>query len=420
MKVKSMIKLGIVLLLIVAVGFLAVNGLQIGKYILKPVSGAISLGLDLRGGVSTEYRVTDTTVDNYDSLLDGTVAALRTRLTNAGFTEANVAVQGSDRILVEIPDVDDPEEVASIIGTPAHLEFRDPEGNVVIEGKDITSCGVTYANEAQTRYGVSFVLSAEGKEAFAEATRQNVGKSISIYLDDELVSSPTVNEPITGGSGVISSGSDSSSESSEESYKWAANLAMLIQSGALPLDIEEVETRAISATLGIEAVDGAVLAGVIGLALILIFMLVMYRLPGVAADMALLIYVLIVFYVMAIIGVQLTLQGIAGILLGIGMAVDANVVIFERFREEIKSGRTPENAVRFGFKNAGRAVADSNITTLIAAVVLMIFGTGTIKGFATTLLISVLASLFTAVVVTRWLLKLICKLDIRKLSAYTR
>ena len=420
MKVKSMIKLGIVLLLIVAVGFLAVNGLQIGKYILKPVSGAISLGLDLRGGVSTEYRVTDTTVDNYDSLLDGTVAALRSRLTSAGFTEANVAVQGSDRILVEIPDVDDPEEVASIIGTPAHLEFRDPDGNVVIEGKDITSCGVTYANEAQTRYGVSFVLSAEGKEAFAEATRQNVGKSISIYLDDELVSSPTVNEAITGGSGVISSGSDSSSETSEESYKWASNLAMLIQSGALPLDIEEVETRAISATLGIEAVDGAVLAGVIGLALVLIFMLVMYRLPGVAADMALLIYVLIVFYVMAIIGVQLTLQGIAGILLGIGMAVDANVVIFERFREELKSGRTLENAVRFGFKNAGRAVADSNITTLIAAIVLMIFGTGTIKGFATTLLISVLASLFTAVVVTRWLLNLICKLDIRKLSAYTR
>ena len=420
MKVKSMIKLGIVLLLIVAVGFLAVNGLQIGKYILKPVSGAISLGLDLRGGVSTEYRVIDTTVDNYDSLLDGTVAALRSRLTSAGFTEANVAVQGSDRILVEIPDVDDPEEVASIIGTPAHLEFRDPDGNVVIEGKDITSCGVIYINEAQTRYGVSFVLSAEGKEAFAEATRQNVGKSISIYLDDELVSSPTVDEAITGGSGVISSGSDSSSETSEESYKWASNLAMLIQSGALPLDIEEVETRAISATLGIEAVDGAVLAGVIGLALVLIFMLVMYRLPGVAADMALLIYVLIVFYVMAIIGVQLTLQGIAGILLGIGMAVDANVVIFERFREELKSGRTLENAVRFGFKNAGRAVADSNITTLIAAIVLMIFGTGTIKGFATTLLISVLASLFTAVVVTRWLLNLICKLDIRKLSAYTR
>ena len=417
MKVKSLIKLGIVAVLIVVVAFLALNGLQVGKYILKPVGSAISLGLDLRGGVSTEYRVTDTTVDNYESLLDGTVSALRTRLTNAGFTEATVAIQGNDRILVEIPDVDDPEQVAEIIGTPAHLEFRDPNGNVVFEGKDIKSAGAQWSDETSTKAGVGFVLNKEASEAFAKATQEFLGQSISIYLDDELISAPTVNQVITGGQGIITS---SASESTEESVEWANNLAMLIQSGALPLDIEEVETRAISATLGIEAIDGALLAGIIGLAIILIFMLVMYRLPGVAADMALLIYVLIVFYVMAIIGVQLTLQGVAGILLGIGMAVDANVVIFERFREELKDGRTPLNAVKFGFRNAGRAVLDSNVTTLIAAVVLMIFGTGTIKGFATTLLISVLASLFTAVVVTRWLLNLICKLDIRKRSAYTR
>ena len=417
MKVKSLIKLGIVAVLIVVVAFLALNGLQVGKYILKPVGSAISLGLDLRGGVSTEYRVTDTTVDNYETLLDGTVSALRTRLTNAGFTEATVAIQGNDRILVEIPDVDDPEQVAEIIGTPAHLEFRDPYGNVVFEGKDIKSAGAQWTDDTNTKAGVGFVLNSEASEAFAEATSEFLGQSISIYLDDELISAPTVNQVITGGQGIITS---SASESTEESVEWANNLAMLIQSGALPLDIEEVETRAISATLGIEAIDGALLAGIVGLAIILIFMLVMYRLPGVAADMALLIYMLIVFYVMAIIGVQLTLQGVAGILLGIGMAVDANVVIFERFREELKDGRTPLNAVKFGFRNAGRAVLDSNVTTLIAAVVLMIFGTGTIKGFATTLLISVLASLFTAVVVTRWLLNLICKLDIRKRSAYTR
>lgn len=417
MKSKSLIKLGVVALLIVLVAFLAINGLQVGKYILKPVSEAISLGLDLRGGVSTEYIVIDTNVENYDSLLDGTVSALRNRLTNAGFTEATVAVQGSDRILVEIPDVDDPEEVASIIGTPAHLEFRDPDGNVIFEGKDIESASATWLDETSTRAGVSFELNKEAAKAFEEATAENIGEAISIYLDDELISAPVVNEVISGGSGVISGDEN---ESTDDSVEWANNLAMLIQSGALPLDIEEAETRAISATLGIEAIDGAVIAGIVGLVVIMLFMLVMYRLPGLAADMALLIYVLIVFYVMAIIGVQLTLQGIAGILLGIGMAVDANVVIFERFREELKDGRTPLNAVKFGFKNAGRAVADSNITTLIAAVVLMIFGTGTIKGFATTLLISVLASLFTAVAVTRWLLKQICALDIRKLSAYTR
>ena len=414
---KSLIKLGIVALLIVVVAFLALHGLQIGKYILKPVGSAISLGLDLKGGVSTEYIATDTSMDNYEGLLEGTVGALRTRLTNAGFTEATVATQGRDRILVEIPDVDDPEEVARIIGTPAHLEFREPDGTVVLEGKDIRQAQVQWTDETQTLCGVGFQLTAEGSRAFAEATGRLVGQSISIYLDDELISAPTVQTQITGGRGIITG---SKAETTEESYNWANALTIQIQSGALPMDIAEVETRAISATLGVEAIKGALIAGVIGLILILIFMLVMYRLPGVAADMALLIYVLIVFYALAISGAQLTLQGIAGILLGIGMAVDANVVIFERFREELREGRTPLNAVKYGFRNAGRAVADSNITTLIAAIVLMIFGTGTIKGFALTLTISVVVSLFTAVVITRSLLILICKLGINNRSAYTR
>lgn len=414
---KSLIKLGIVALLIVVVAFLALHGLQIGKYILKPVGSAISLGLDLKGGVSTEYIATDTSMDNYEGLLEGTVGALRTRLTNAGFTEATVATQGRDRILVEIPDVDDPEEVARIIGTPAHLEFREPDGTVVLEGKDIRQAQVQWTDETQTLCGVGFQLTAEGSRAFAEATGRLVGQSISIYLDDELISAPTVQTQITGGRGIITG---SKAETTEESYNWANALTIQIQSGALPMDITEVETRAISATLGVEAIKGALIAGVIGLILILIFMLVMYRLPGVAADMALLIYVLIVFYALAISGAQLTLQGIAGILLGIGMAVDANVVIFERFREELREGRTPLNAVKYGFRNAGRAVADSNITTLIAAIVLMIFGTGTIKGFALTLTISVVVSLFTAVVITRSLLILICKLGINNRSAYTR
>ncbi len=414
---KSLIKLGIVALLIVVVAFLALHGLQIGKYILKPVGSAISLGLDLKGGVSTEYIATDTSMDNYEGLLEGTVGALRTRLTNAGFTEATVATQGRDRILVEIPDVDDPEEVARIIGTPAHLEFREPDGTVVLEGKDIRQAQVQWTDETQTLCGVGFQLTAEGSRAFSEATGRLVGQAISIYLDDELISAPTVQTQITGGRGIITG---SKAETTEESYNWANALTIQIQSGALPMDIAEVETRAISATLGVEAIQGALIAGVIGLILILIFMLVMYRLPGVAADMALLIYVLIVFYALAISGAQLTLQGIAGILLGIGMAVDANVVIFERFREELREGRTPLNAVKYGFRNAGRAVADSNITTLIAAIVLMIFGTGTIKGFALTLTISVVVSLFTAVVITRSLLILICKLGINNRSAYTR
>ena len=415
---KSLIKLGIVALLIVLVAILALNGLRVGKYVFKPVGSAISLGLDLRGGVSTEYIATDTSMDNYEALMQSTVAALRNRLTNAGFTEATVATRGSDRILVEIPDVDDPEQVMEIIGTPAHLEFIDPEGNVVIEGKDIRRAQVQWTDENQTECCVGFELTSEGAKAFSDATGKFIGQPIYIYLDGEMISAPTVQNQITGGRGKITSSSRGGSQ--QDSYNWANGLAIQIQSGALPMDIQELETRAISATLGVEAINKALIAGIVGLILILIFMIAMYRLPGVAADMALLIYVLIVFYALAIFGVQLTLQGIAGILLGIGMAVDANVVIFERFREELKEGRTPLNAVKYGFRNAGRAVADSNITTLIAAIVLMIFGTGSIKGFAMTLTISVVVSLFTAVVVTRTLLKWICKLGINDRRAYTR
>ena len=424
MKVKSILKLAVTLVVIVLASLLALNGLYVPQiseiYSISPVADAISLGLDLRGGISTEYIATDTTVEDFDILMESTVSTLRERLSNAGFTEANVARQGNDRIRVEIPGVDDHEEVIRIIGTPAHLEFRSPEGDVVVEGKNITKAGVAQttadAGAAGSLYVVTFELDDEGTKAFADATAQYIDREISIYLDDELISAPTVQTVIPDGKGQISLGD----LSVDESYEAAANLAMLIQSGALPLDISELETRAISATLGIEAIDGAIIAGIVGLALVVLFMLIMYRLPGVAASMALAIYVLIVFYAIAITGAQLTLQGVAGILLGIGMAVDANVVIFERFREELSQGRTPVNAVKFGFKNAGRAVMDSNVTTLIAALVLMFFGTGTIKGFAITLTISVVASLFTAVVVTRSLLMAIVGLGITNPKLYSR
>ena len=415
MKSRSWITLGITVLLIAAVSFVALHGVQVGKYIFKPVSEAISLGLDLRGGISTEYVATDTSVEDFDTLMNGTVEVLRSRLTNSGFTEATVARQGNDRVRVEIPDVSDPEQVIEIIGKPAHLEFREPDGTVVIEGKDIKEAFVTMDQES-TRYEVAFELNDEGAGKFAEATGRLIGRAISIYLDDDLVSAPNVQSAITGGRGVITLGN----LTQEESFEEATNLAMLIMSGALPLDIEESETRAISATLGIKAIDGALLAGLIGLAIIILFMIVMYRLPGVAASLALCIYVLIVFYALAISGAQLTLQGIAGILLGIGMAVDANVIIFERFREELKAGRTPMNALKFGYKNALSAIIDANVTTIIAAVVLLYFGTGTIKGFATTLLIGVVASLITAVFISRFLCKQVLRLGATGNAWYTR
>ncbi len=417
MKARSWVTLGITVLLIVVVSYVALFGVQVGKYILKPVSDAISLGLDLRGGISTEYVATDTTADNFDELMDGTIEVLRSRLTNSGFTEANVARQGNDRIRVEIPDISDPEEVVAIIGKPAHLEFRDPSGDVIIEGKDIKVAEVLQ-DTSTTMPVVSFKLNSEGTDKFAKATARLIGSAISIYLDDELISAPTVNEVIPNGEGMISYGDGNMTY--DETLEEAQNLAMLIMSGALPLDIEESETRAISATLGIKAIDGALLAGLIGLALVIIFMIVMYRLPGVASALALCIYVLIVFYALAITGAQLTLQGIAGILLGIGMAVDANVIIFERFREELKAGRTPANALTFGYKNALSAIIDSNVTTIIAAAVLLWLGTGTIKGFATTLLIGVIASLLTAVFVTKFLCKQVLRLGATNKAWYTR
>ena len=415
MKARSWITLGITVLLIVVVSIVALRGVQVGKYIFMPVSEAISLGLDLRGGISTEYVAKDTSVDDFNTLMDGTVEVLRSRLTNSGFTEATVARQGNDRIRVEIPDVSDPEQVIEIIGRPAHLEFREPDGTVVIEGKDIKQAYVAQ-DQTTTQFEVAFSLTDDGAKKFAEATARLVGSPISIYLDEDLVSSPTVQTAITGGRGTITLGN----LTQEESYEEATNLAMLIMSGALPLDIEESETRAISATLGIKAIDGALVAGLIGLAIIFVFMIIMYRLPGVASALALCIYVLAVLYALAISGAQLTLQGIAGILLGIGMAVDSNVIIFERFREELKAGRTPMNALTFGYKNALSAIIDANVTTIIAAVVLLYFGTGTIKGFATTLLIGVIVSLITAVFISRFLCKQVLRLGATGKAWYTR
>lgn len=410
-KTKSLITLIVTVVLVAIVSFLALNGTQVGKYILEPVANKISLGLDLRGGVYAVYIAKDPDQENFDSLLNGTVAVLRDRLTGKGFTEATVSKQGTNRIRVEIPDVKDPDEILTIIGTPAKLEFKDSAGNVIITGADIKNAKAGLGENSSAPV-VYFELNDTGREAFATATANNIGKSISIVLDGRTISSPSVRSAITDGQGYIEG---------MESTQAALDLASLIMSGALPLDIAQDEVSAVSATLGVEALSTSVLAGVIGLCLVMLFMLIMYRLPGLVADLALIIYVLIVMYLLATVpGVQLTLPGIAGILLGIGMAVDANVIIFERFREELKIGRTLKDAVKFGFQSALSAVIDSNVTTIIAALVLMYFGTGSIKGFAVTLLIGVVTSMFSAIFVSRFLLKRVVDLGIKNKAMYTR
>ena len=411
MKVKSLVTLGVTLLLIVLIGLLAVNGMHVGKYIFKSVGDSVSLGLDLRGGIYAVY-LGDTSAEDFDAQMDATVTIMRTRLTNEGYTEATITRQGDDRIRIEIPDVSDPNEILNIVGTPAHLTFVDPDGNVVVEGSQIVEAYPAY--DENNKPVVMFKMNDEATESFAKATTENIGKTISIQLDGDNISTPTVQSAITEGSGMISGSS---------TIEEAQTLANLIMSGALPLDITLDSSSAVSATLGIDALSTSLKAGIIGLILVALFMIVMYRLPGVISVMALCIYTLVVMYAVCLVpGVQLTLPGIAGILLGIGMAVDGNVIIFERFREELKGGRSLEAAVNRGYKNALSSIIDSNVTTIIAGCVLLYFGTGSIKGFAMTLLIGVIASMISSVFVTRFLLKHLVRLGIGKnnLKLYSR
>ena len=411
MKVKSLVTLGVTLLLIVLIGLLAVNGMHVGKYIFKSVGDSVSLGLDLRGGIYAVY-LGDTSAEDFDAQMDATVTIMRTRLTNEGYTEATITRQGDDRIRIEIPDVSDPNEILNIVGTPAHLTFVDPDGNVVVEGSQIVEAYPAY--DENNKPVVMFKMNDEATESFAKATTENIGKTISIQLDGENISTPTVQSAITEGSGMISGSS---------TIEEAQTLANLIMSGALPLDITLDSSSAVSATLGIDALSTSLKAGIIGLILVALFMIVMYRLPGVISVMALCIYTLVVMYAVCLVpGVQLTLPGIAGILLGIGMAVDGNVIIFERFREELKGGRSLEAAVNRGYKNALSSIIDSNVTTIIAGCVLLYFGTGSIKGFAMTLLIGVIASMISSVFITRFLLKHLVRLGIGKnnLKLYSR
>ena len=394
MKTRCAVNMIVVVILLAAFGALAIFGLNIGALEIKPLVEGISQGLDLRGGVSAVYEAQDEGQSDFASLLSGTMAVLRNRLTNQGFTEATVTQQGTNRIRIEIPDVDDPNEILNIIGQPAHLEFKTADGETIMDGSAVVSAEMGYLDGQPV---VQFTLNDEGAAAFATATAENVGSTISIELDGEVISAPTVDQAITGGQGYIEGNFTAES---------AQQLAMLIQSGALPLDIEQIEVRTISATLGEDALSTSMTAAVIGVLLVIVFMLVIYRLPGVMASLALLIYILIDLFLLAVIpGVQLTLPGIAGIVLSIGMAVDANVIIFERMKEEMRAGKTVRASVESGFKRAFSASLDSNITTIIAGLVLMIFGAGTIKGFAITLTIGVVCSMFTAVVVTRFLLR---------------
>lgn len=415
-RTKSIIALTIAAVLTIFFGIVGVTGMNLtpnGLYKLKswlPTTNAdnwpdsLALGLDLRGGVYVEYSCAapEGSETDFGTLLSGTIRVIQERLTDKGYAEATVQQIGTDGIRVEIPDVTDPSAVLDLIGSTAKLEFKDPDGNTFMDGSMVKTA-VYQLNEGD--HQVAFTLTDEGAKIFADMTSNSIGKTLGIYLDGEELLSPTVQSAITTGSGVITQ---------MQSAEYAQTVAAQIQSGALPMELTQQKVDTVSATLGTDALSTSVLAAVIGLVLIMLLMIFRYRLNGVVASWALCDYVIILFFLLAVIpGIQLTLPGLAGIVLGIGMAVDANVIIFERFNEELRAGRGIRTVLRTSFKNAMSAILDANVTTLIAAIVLMFFGTGTIQGFAKTLLLGVVVSMFSAVVITRFLMKNIINLGVK-------
>ncbi|MDD3920065.1 MAG: protein translocase subunit SecD [Eubacteriales bacterium] len=417
MNVRKIVALVIIIVLTAAAGIVAFGGAAWGIYKIDPLFRQIPQGLDLTGGVSVVYEAADLTDPYLAQNIDIAFSVMRTRLDSEGYTEATISRQGTGRLRIEIPInesnmVDDPSAITQYLVKPAVVQFLHPDGTVLFEGSNMTETGVTMNPTGGSDYVVNFTLDAEATQAFAKATGELVGtgKSIDIKLDDTVISNPTVNSVISGGSAYIEGGF---------TYEEAARLTQQIQSGAIPIEMEEIEVRSVSATLGDEAMETSLLAAIIGIGLILVFMAVYYRLPGLMADLALVIYMIIVLFCLATIpGVQLTLPGIAGIILSIGMAVDANVVIFERMREELRSGKSPRTSVKAGFSRAFTAIMDSNVTTVIAALVLLFFGTGTIKGFAVTLLIGIIVSFITAVFITRGLMNLLLGFNIKNKALF--
>lgn len=413
-KKRSIVWLILTVLITAFLGFVEINGMPLWTPIeIVPMVDEIDLGLDLRGGMRVVYEADVSGAENVSSALDSAEQVLRTRLDSAGYTEATITRQGGNQIVVEVPGVSGADELSEVLMKPAVLQFRAPDDDstVLLTGDDVKSATAysTTDSYGSIEYVVSLEFTSEGTEKFKEATTTYLNQQISIYLDDTMISSPTVNAVISDGSAIISG---------METLADAQELAGLIQSGALPVPLTEIAVKNVGATLGAGSLEKTILAGVIAFAIILLFMLAIYRIPGLMADIALCVYMVLMIIALYIFNVTLTLPGIAGIILSLGMAVDANVVIFERIKEEIKYGRSLSNAVEKGFKNAFTAVLDANITTLIAVVVLAIFGTGTVQGFAVTLGIGIVLALLTEVVFVHLFLKWMINIGIKNPRAY--
>ncbi|MGJ0848012.1 preprotein translocase subunit SecD [Tissierella praeacuta DSM 18095] len=411
MKAKNTILFILVLAIVGGSTFLALNGAKIGKYEIPKAKDSIELGLELAGGVYVVLEAqTDAKGAELQKIMEQSKAIINERINGLGVSEPNISIEGGNRIRVELAGINDPQKAIELIGKTAQLQFVDPKGNIVLTGKNVAGSEVQYHTDKlnQQEIVVSLELDKEGTERFAEATGRltlepkREDRIIYIILDDQVISYPAVKgvaeggTAITDGKAVITGGF---------TLEEASQLATLIRAGALPVEMKELQTSVIGPTLGLEAYEKSIKAGAIALLIIMVFMMSIYRIPGFIASIGLIIYTLITIFTMSSLGVKLTLPGIAGLILSIGMAVDANVIIFERIKEEIKIGKSVRTAVDAGFKRALTSVIDSNITTLIAGTVLYYFGTGPIKGFGVTLIIGIVASMITSVIISKYLLK---------------
>ena len=371
---------------------------------------SIPLGLDLSGGVSITYQVVDENPSAED--MSDTIYKLQKRVDSYS-TEASVYQVGDDRITVEIPGVQDANEILEDLGNPGSLEFQMPDGSVFMTGDMVADAQAATQTDSygNKEYVVSLKLTDEGAKIFGEVTSENIGKNLPIVYDGETISYPRVQTAITGGEAQITGMAD---------FEEAETLATQIRIGSLSFQVSELESSVVGAQLGSQAIASSLKAGAIGLAIVMVFMIVMYAVPGIAASLALAIYTTLVIATLYLFEITLTLPGIAGIILGIGMAVDANVIVFARIREEIATGKSVQTSMKIGFQKAMSAILDGNITTLIASVVLMALGSGTVKGFAYTLMIGIILSLFTAMVVTRYILYSLYALGLKSEKLYGR
>ncbi|CFX94470.1 Protein translocase subunit SecD [Syntrophomonas zehnderi OL-4] len=387
--------IAIICAIVVALAFLA-------YFTYQPIKNNLNLGLDLQGGLHVELQAQEKPGEKISAdTIQKSIGVLSKRVDALGVSEPIIYPKGNDRIVIELAGVKDPEEAVNIIKNTAQLEFMDEAGKVLVSGKNLKDA------QAQVSPGgegavVSLEFDKEGAKLFAAATSANVGKPIAIVLDGKIISAPKVDGPIPNGQAQIEG---------NFTAKEAQDLAVLLRSGALPVSFGIMEKRTVGATLGSDSLAKSVKASLVGLLAILIFILGYYRLPGLVADISMVLYTVLVLGTMAVLGAVLTLPGIAGFILSIGIAVDANIIIYEHIKEELRLNKTMKAAIESGFARAFWTIFDANLTTLIAALVLIWFGTGPIKGFAVTLSIGIIASLLVALTFTRYMLVLFADLS---------